>query len=708
MRTDEDFRMLSGGSSCTRDMGYTRSRDAANRTSGARGPVTGGHRLRRGFGVVMAVLGAVAVACGDPTGPTEPLVVTLTTSPTFGPVLFDEGDGASIRCGFRMIATASGRGRADWQGAVIRFYAGMDRSTPIDTAFLSEEDILGAWSRDSIFAGRADTAEWHLTAGIPFEAEFSFAYFQRGATVPAYAAARGRCGPVPSAALDPPTTSLVEIRTSDPELNVGDTVFVTYDAASANGLWQSGAAISGPFERTTWLADTLREVARHTIAFVVPPGSRLDLPLSALLLADDISLRRTTELHTTAIRLVDRTPPSAFVWASEARVPTGATIAFTISAEDDNAVRTLVWSLEGEIAASDSITLVDALPSTSREIVVTVRPEWAGKRARLRVRAYDDAGQRSADWTTDDGTYRFHESFAAPSATFAFDAPGLPDFQAYDPVHGRFYGTFSDAGRVVGVALSAMVPLPPIVLAGAAAIAIAPSGDSLFVGTRNSRTLRVLSPNTGVSVGTIPLTALDSIIPPGTQPAAAPDWIAPLLGGRVLVHVASVQGVVEIDLSTGAQRYRRGFEPPEGGTVGFLATDRQRVLLIAPTCHRWYLALSDSLTPCRPGTGVDPRFVSLPLGGDGAGLGTQIVDGELTPVGPADVQGMSIPDSDGVHHWNADAWDGRIYKVRSADGAIQRSTPLPGQSWFLRFLPDGRSLIVLGWGGLTRFDLGAP
>jgi hypothetical protein len=647
-----------------------------------------------------------AFACGDPTGPPEPLVVTLTGSTTFGPVLTAEGEEPSIRCGFRMIASATGPGKADWQGVVFRFYAGADRSAPLDTSALTEEEIRGAWSRDSISRALTDTTEWYFNGPIPFEVEFAFAYQQRGATSPSFATARGVCGPTPMAGAAPPTTSLVQVRTSDDQLDVGDSIFVTFAANSASGLWRSGVSVSGPFEQTRWQADTLRNDALHTIVFVVPQVARLDLPVSLLLLADDIALERSTSLHTSGIRVVDRTPPRAGGYTTQARLATGSAFSFMVSADDNNAVRTLVWELDGEISASDSITLIQPLAAVSREIVLTARPEWAGKRARLRVRSYDDAGLRSAEWFSADGIFNFIQSFVAPSASFAFETQGLPDFHAFDPVHGRFYGSYSGGGRIVGVALTAMVPLPPISLPGAGAIGVSPSGDSLFVGTRTSRTIRILSPSSGASFGTIALSSLESLLPAGTSPSAAPDWIAPLLGGRVLVHVSSVPGVVEIDLAAGTQRYRPEFEPVAVGLSGFVATDRQRVLLISPNCHRWYLAISDSLTPCRPGTGVDPRFVSLPLSGDGAGLGERVVDETLTPLGPPDVQGMSIPDADRIHHWNADMWDGRIYKVRSSDGTILKSTSLAGQAWFLRFLADGRSLIVLGWGTLTKYDLG--
>lgn len=664
------------------------------------------HPVRRSFVVGLLAL-IVGAACGDPTAPPEPLVVTLAGSTILGPVVSADEDGSpSIRCGFRWIATATGPGKADWQGLTLRFYAGADRSAPLDSTVFTEEDIAGAWSLDSISRSRPDTTQWNFTGGVPFEVEVSFAYFQRNAIAPSFATGRGACGPTTVAASAPPTTHLVDVRTSDAELNVGDTVFVTYGAASATGLWRSGVAISGAFDLTKWQADTLRTDAQHTTAFVVPPLARLDLPLSVLLLADDIALQRSTALHSTAIRVVDRTPPLAGGYATGGRMATGTLFSFNISASDENAVRTLVWELDGEMSARDSITLLQPATSVLREIALTARPEWAGKRARLRVRSYDDAGQRSAEWVSADGIFRFHEGFTAATAAFTFETPGLPDFQAYDPVHGRFYGAFSGAGRIVGVALASMVPLPPIQLAGAGAIGVSPSGDSLFVATRTSRTIRVLSPLSGASFGTIALSALDSIVPPGTAPGAAPDWVAPLIGGRLLVHVSSVPGVVEIDLATGTQRYRREFEPITANLQGFVATDRERVLLLSSNCHRWYLVASDSLTPCRPGTGVDPRFISLPLSGGGAGLGEQVVDASLAPIGPRDSQGMSIPDADGVHHWNADGWDGRIYKVRSADGAILKSTELTGVAWFLRFLADGRSLIVLGWGTLTRYDLG--
>ncbi len=647
-----------------------------------------------------------ASACSDPTGLPEPLVVTLQTSMTYGPVLHGDEDPPEIGCGVRVIAQAAGPGRADWQGAVLRFYAGADRSEALDTVYLSEEDMLGAWSLDSISRTRSDTSDWNFTAAVPFEVEFAFEYQPRGADGVKVASARFSCGPTPSASSAPPTLSLVEVRTSDPELNLGDTVFVTYDASGPAGLWRSGVALSGPIEAEQWRPDTLLTSARHTVAFVMRAPARLDVPVSVLLLADDIALRRSTSLHTTAVRVIDRVAPGVGAYAPGGRLATGALVGFTINASDDNGVRAIVWEIDGEVSARDSIVLSSPQREVSRNVTVPVQPTWAGKSGRLRVRVYDDGGLASAEWVSNPGIYRFHSGFAAPAASYAFEQARLPDAHAYDPVHRRFFGSYATGG-VVGVIIDAMVPLPPINVATPGVLAVTPSGDTLVVAGRTGRTIRLMSAALGGSYGTITLTAVDSIVAPGTQPAIAPDWMAATVGGKLFVHLASLPGVIEVDLVGGTQRYRLDFSAGGAAPFGFGAPDAHRVLLTNGSCYRWYSVDTDSFSACQPSLGVDPRFFSFPLVGDGIGAGPRVLDGTLSPLGPGDPQGMSIPAPDGVHHWNADMWDGRIYKVRSSDGAVIASTPLPGQAWMLRLLPDGKTLVVLGYDAIYRIDLSA-
>lgn len=667
-----------------------------------------GHPSRERVRVISLVVAGLLVAigaCDAPTAPREPLVIRVTSTPISVATLGGDAYGLRISCAFRLIASATGSGRALRQSAIIRFFAGADRTVPIDTTVLTEQEIRNAWTMSSISPGLPDTSEWNFTAGVPFEVETSFSYLEQGGrTEPHLATARSICGPVPGRTPAPPTASLVRVRTSDAELNIGDTVEVTVASASADGLWRTGIAISGPFDSTQWRTDSLRRTAEHTFKFVVPRRSRLDLPVTLLLLADDIAMARTTSLHALDLRVIDRSPPSVFVNVEPMRAPTGVPIVFRMFGQDNNAVRTLVWELDGDVQLRDSITVVESTTIHEHEIRFTPPADWVGKRARLRARAYDDAGLRSAEFVSREDLLIFHESFSAPTSTFTFVPEGLPSPVAYDPARGRFFGYFGNPGRVLGLDLATMTHVPTVAIAAVSALAASPSGDSLWIATSTSRLLRVHSTATGGSLGSVAITAIDSISPPGT-PGTAPDWIAPLVTGKVLVHFAGVPGVVELDVATGQQRHRREFEPSEAGLRGMLAPDRARVLLLASGCRRWYLALSDSLTPCGPWSHLGQGYVSFSSSGASLGFNGLIVDSDFAPLGPADVNGMSIPAADGLHHWNANFSTGRLVKVRTADGTILKSTALPIPPWQQWFLPGGQSVVMLTWYGLQRFDL---
>lgn len=643
------------------------------------------------------------VACGDPTGPPEPFTVTLRTGHIFGPVYQDAGGQPRVRCGFRVIAEATGPGRADWQGGVFRLFVGPDRAAPVDSVIVTEDELVGAWALDSISRARPDTSFWTFEAGLTFEVELAFQYRRRSQSAAELTAARYACGAAPTSGAAAPTVRLVEVRTPDTELEVGDTVSVTYEVTGSDPLWRSGVVFSGPFEAERFVSDSLATSSRRTLRAVVPPRSRLDLPLQLLLIADDIGLRRRTALTTTAIRVVDREPPTAGGYSPGGRFPTASNITFAVYGVDNNGIRSVVWELDGEVAARDSIILPSADHVPRRDIVLAVRPEWAGKSARLRVRTYDEAGLPSVEYVSSDSLFRFHAGFADVVTSRPWAIESYPNFTTFDPTTSRVYATWND-GSITSVDVGSMSLRTPLALANAGAIGVTTGGDSLVVGSRSSRTLRFLSPDQSTVLGTLAITAVDSIVAPGTNPDVAPDAILVLPNGRILVHLVGIAGVVEILPNGGVQRLRRDYQSSAGLLRMVLTPDRQRVLFASPSCLRWLHVVSGAITECAPGV-PDTPWPQFSPSADRVGIGNRIYGSDLLPVGPADVQGISIPDEDGVHHWNADIWQGRVYKMRTADGVTVSSTSISWVPNRMTWRPGTRELVVEAYGRVHRYDL---
>lgn len=660
--------------------------------------------LRRWRRHTLFVLASSAgLACTEPTAPPEPLVVTLTSRTFYGPILGVEGEYPTIGCGFRIEVGTTGRGHPVWHSAVLRFFAGAERGQPLDSIVVSRAELDAIWPIDTLTLLRPNLSEWELQASVPFEAEFAFGYTPRGESEATFVDTRAACGPVPSASAGAPTTSLVDVRTSDPDLNVGDTVFVTYDAASASGLWRSGVSLSGPFERTEWRPDTLLSASRHTVAFVVPVLSRLDLPLSVLLIADDIAFRRTTSLHATPIRVFDRVRPVVGGYAAPADAPTGTSIRFSVSASDDNAVRAIVWELDGGVAARDSIVLATPVTFLNREFTVQVPAAWAGTQARLRVRAYDDAGQVSIEYSTAPAIFRFHESFSVPIDSSRYPVATAASSWALDVPRARLYSALRDHSRIVVTDVSSMTERAVIGVAAPGPIALSRTGDTLLVASGTARTVGLVNPTTGAVLSTIRLSALDSIMAPDQYPHILPNWMGVTAAGHLLVHLSFLRGVVDVDLATGAQSYRRDFERPDGGLVAEVTPDGERVLLLGGECYNWYVVATDSLTACGPATsGYGPRIhFGASLGR--IGVSRRILGPDLVPIGPSGRDGFALPDPDGVHHWIVS--DGRLYKVRTIDGVTARSMVLPGGAYLVRWASDAPVLLIGWWGSVHRIDL---
>src|SRR5688500_7031364 len=105
--------------------------------------------------------GLVLVAgCDSPSDPTDSLTIDLSVS-LLGPPYDDAG---ILQCGARITARPLGSTNASvtWRGGLLYFYAGIDRTTPIDTLVLQESDVTPAWSGRLMSVDSPLTSSWNF------------------------------------------------------------------------------------------------------------------------------------------------------------------------------------------------------------------------------------------------------------------------------------------------------------------------------------------------------------------------------------------------------------------------------------------------------------------------------------------------------------------------------------------------------------------
>lgn len=304
----------------------------------------------------------------------------------------------SVRCDIAFVATPAGTAKGIWTGVKLRYFAGVDRQSPLDSAFIAAADGP-LFAHDTILAARADTSEWRFTSPYPFSIEADFQYRRLGSTETQHAPARTDCGAVPPTNAAAPTAEVLEIRGSDPTLEAGDTLIVRYRLTGPAGLWRSVLSVNGPFQASRGRFEGQATTVEREDRFVVPRHSIAGQFVGVNLRLTDNTGRESVQALPTGIRFVDVDRPvvNAVSIRASREFVVGEWFDFSYAVSDDNDVAWVIFQLEGGVSVRDSVPVhIDgAEPYENGFYLALVQAAWVGKEASFALWTRDAAGNVS-------------------------------------------------------------------------------------------------------------------------------------------------------------------------------------------------------------------------------------------------------------------------------------------------------------------------
>lgn len=664
------------------------------------------------------------------TGTREPLVVALRVDSPPTPVIGDVPSGPRIQCSFGLTAVATGYGSAQWEDGKTFWFAGVNRATPIDSTSDSAGEIQAAFGASEIKAGETEHAQWTLTGGAPFEATLTFRYAVGNAT-PATASAHISCGPSGQGSVAPVITQLSTTPAAG-ELSVGDTISVSYQETGATGVWETVIDVTGPFTAEKLVGEHLAASVNRTVTFVVPPKSRLAVPITIVLHAMDAALQESQKSLVTQLSLVDHVPPTmvAARLPQAGQLPTlvgqyavGDTITLTGIAEDNNALGWLVYALGAPANARDSMPASTEATYQWWDFPIVVRPEWVGTPV-MTVYARDAGGLTSQSLTSMPDSLRFYPRVDLPTTSpLRISAYDRPTGVAYDAKRDLVYAGISGNNQVAVFNASTMALQPPIALpAPPDGLDLSVSGDSLLVALPSQNAVAIVDlKNPTAPATTLHLTVLDTLSPALTGWTFQPHGVHVLANGKlfvVLTHMTTAgDQIVEVDLATGSQRMRtdarqltaRGEWLGESGRAG----DRSRIYLVG-SCTSRYETATDAFAPCAAGYITWDMPISVDAAGANLVLGSIVLDSDLNLVwGIIDV--TQPPPVTAISSDGTTVYIGVINGLTAArisDHIRLERVPLPLTPQRLLTAPNGKWLLAFNWSDIshpgafvTRVDL---
>jgi len=663
------------------------------------------------FAASALLAGGLVAACTSPTEPTPAFRVEIFTRNPDAPQIIETPNGTGIACIMGFLAQGRGKGDATWVDATFRWYAGIDRSLPIDTQVVTQSaDRI--WFRDDITAVGADSSWWTFSGGVPFELEASFRYRVASHGRIESVSARLPCGVPPVAGAAAPTVRLLSVTATDDTIEAGDTIRVSYEVAGASGLWESGVALGGPFTTQRGFAERNATSGQRTVAFVVPTGSVSGRQVGVAVYAYDVGMRLADTSTTTALRVVDVTPPALSVDFLPAQLTAGETLTAAFRATDNNALRWVHYELGTPAMRKDSVTVGGT--DRSANVAIIVPPDWAGRSADLRVWAVDSAGNIGGFAASADSAYGFYETVAGPLLIPDVSVGGEIQDVHLDAARQRIYLGVGGLSRLVSVDYASMTAGQSLTLPfSAAGMDQTVSGDSMLIAHGGADWLSVVDLDAFVWRDSLPIPSLDSLSFAG-QADPSPTGVSVAANGLAVVQLYLPAGgirTVTVDLATRTSRWR-----PDAGAAFFdvdpwwrwmgATRDRTRVLVVDRDCVRFYLASSDSFTPCHreelTGFNSGPSF---PAGSDRIGIAQRVLDGAGAAILPMQIGHSLAMSEDGQ---TAFVLSGRsLYRIRVADGRYLRRMELPFFAEQIEMVPGGGALIAIRRyeGLIARIDL---
>ncbi|HEU4565918.1 MAG TPA: hypothetical protein VFS05_14760 [Gemmatimonadaceae bacterium] len=678
------------------------------------------HRLLAALALPGLLL--VLAACGDSTSPGGFGVgprVDITVTPVGAPLLTQGVDGYNqILCRVDLRATTTGPGSVVWGSATMRFYEGVDRSTPVDSIVFPARDIAAWWGKSTLSADSAAYSRWELWSWIPFGAEIEFRYQAVQSDRAGSASVTTTCGPVVSASTPGPAVTALSVFPSDGEIEAGDTLRVTYTASAQAGLWATGVVTGGACELQRFFAEPLRSGVTRTVDITLPAGCELGVPIRVWALALDAGAREASGGITPALTITDRTPPvvtplffppdgGSARTTLEGQYFAGDSLYLIYNTSDNNALSALVW----EVAPGGwRDSLVVSGPSVGPWIKIPIPPEWVGA-TQLSFYARDAMGLTSNVVASAPGAVTISPTIDRPTTVHTVTGE-IRDLEI-DVKRGLYYLLQSNQNRVAIFspaqgAVTASLPMPSY----PTLVEITPGGDSLLVAFPNLRSIGVIDlrdPTAGPML--LPMPVLDS------TPGLSPVQLLAAANGKLFVPLAAagIHELLEVDLATGAQRLR-----PDAGASGDLqggtlqrSFDHRSMVLSIGTGDRTgllqrYDAGADGFGALVPSLGGGP--LSLDGTGDRTLLGLDLYDAALAhqrampPLAYGIIPTALSPDGEWVYQL---LWSYGVVRSRADDGAIADRTTNPIWPNAMRIAADGSVLVTIesSYGATSRLSV---
>jgi hypothetical protein len=669
-----------------------------------------GHWFSRTVLIFIGGVAAVSACSHDSTGPASDVTVTISITQLTGPDISDQGAGDQrVECTVNLNAFATGSARATWRDATLLFYAGPDRSAPVDSILIPAAEVQDAWGAADIGSGAAQQSLWRISAGIPFGAVLAYRYKTPAGDVRSTRVSF-TCGPEVPAGLAPPTITGLTIEPAGNEIEYGESVVVRYVAESNMGLWSTTVRTTGACALEQTVSERLLTHSERTVVFVIPPSCAQGQLVSFVISATDAVLQTVTMPGLRSFAVVDRTPPQVYADHMPAATDfffAGDTVRPFIAAQDNHSVRSIVWEVQpGGIR--DSIA-----GWGGRFIDIPIRPEWAGARMQIRVFARDASGLVSDTITAPVSGLPIYPTVQLPTrwATISGDVMDL----AVDEKRGALYVVQGNGGARVGVvslsnlALSESIPLPVL----AWDLDLSAGGDSLILALPYLRALGIIdlreSPR---RVQLLTIRSLD------TATQQAPWQLRVGANGKAYVILEGPPPaspvLLEVDLTTGAERTL-----PDAGNIQDARYERSfdRSALIfqrgVDLFERYDVSAGTFSALGTPHSIYGPLRVDV--SGSHVTLGLDVFDASLgflrrlpSVYGGEAVRGAALS-KDGAYFYSVLGFRG-VARTRTTDGVVLDRLPTPfSASGYLRVSPDGNTLIVvdsfLGTARIALLDL---
>ncbi|HEX6058001.1 MAG TPA: hypothetical protein VFZ11_03200 [Gemmatimonadaceae bacterium] len=651
---------------------------------------------------ILPLAAALLAACGDSTGPANDIDVALTVVGKEGPYVGPSQEGGTqVTCYVRLRAAATGHGSADWANGKWYWYAGSDRSAPIDSTSVPAAEVRESWGRPDIDAGDTIESEWTFWAAIPFRLAIEYRYIPEGESTPKRTRAEFDCGPAAAPDAAPPEITSLEVSPATGEVEASGTLDVTYAAHSPVGLWSTAVELSGPCElRREFASENLAESVTRTVTLELPPACRLGEPISVRVGAVDGIMVSSEREEATGIVVVDRTsptlspqflPPTGGVATAELAGDyfVGDSIRIVTNARDNHEVAAVVWEVL-PFGVVDSI-VVNA--SEAPVANIPLRPEWVGE-LHLRLLVRDRQGLTSEVVTTTPAAVTVRPTVERLSRSRVVQ--GEIRNILVDERRGVVHLLQANERRVTTLDAATLDVLSSAGVTGATDFDLTPSGDSIVLALPDEGALGVLDlTRPGAPLSLIRLVVDDPSI------ARIPSYLGVAANGKVFVVTyggeTPFSEVVEVDLTTGSQRVRED----AGQTTNIIARslDHGVIVAVGDTSRR-YDAAMDAFGAPEP-TIMAISAPTLDRTGHRMATGLDVYDESLELLRRIESPWLggtrySVISADGAHLFQHHPTAGLI-RASTVEGTLVDRTPIPFaiRPTALRVSPGGGLLVMV-------------